>query len=198
MKLHLTVNVPNWLDRLCAWPVIVYRRRRYGYSFRRIRLTEGKFTIVEPQDFYHLNNFDWFTKKGRKCFYAVRFNNQSNKGPTMLSMHRQIMNPPAGLLVDHRNTDSLDNRRANLRLATNSQNQCNKRKTSSHTSSRYIGVSFNKHRKKWLAYITYGGKTIWLGAFDNEIDAAKAYDAAAKKYHGEFARLNFPEAATLS
>jgi hypothetical protein len=116
----------------------------------------------------------------------------------IVSLHREIMNNPDGLLVDHANGDGLDNRRTNLRLATHSQNQFNKRKTKSKTSSRFIGVYFEKRKNRWMARIHYHGKRIWLGSFKSEFDAAKAYDAAAKKYHGEFARLNFPEAATPS
>jgi hypothetical protein len=103
------------------------------------------------------------------------------------------MNPPRGFLVDHKNLNTLDNTRTNLRLATRSQNMFNRNKIKSNTSSRFRGVCFDKRRKKWCAYITVEGKRIWLGTFDNEIDAAMAYDAAAKKYHGEFARLNFSE-----
>jgi hypothetical protein len=102
------------------------------------------------------------------------------------------MNPPPGLLVDHRNCNSLDNRRANLRLATHQENMRNRRKRKN-TSSRFIGVTFDKQRGKWLARIIYQGKRIFLGRFDTEIEAARAYDAAVKKYHIEFARLNFPE-----
>jgi hypothetical protein len=103
------------------------------------------------------------------------------------------MDAPADRLVDHRNNDGLDNRRDNLRLATRSQNMYNKLKTKSKTSSRFIGVSFDKSRRKWEARIYYQGRKIWLGRFDSEIDAALAYDEAARKYHGEFARLNFPQ-----
>jgi hypothetical protein len=101
------------------------------------------------------------------------------------------MNEPAGLLVDHRNGIGLDNRRANLRLATNSQNGCNKPKKKN-TSSQFIGVSFHKKAGKWACFIRNKGRRTWLGSFESEIDAARAYDEAAKKYHGEFARLNFP------
>jgi hypothetical protein len=101
------------------------------------------------------------------------------------------MNVPPGILVDHRNGDTLDNRRTNLRLATCSQNSCNRQKTKSKTSSRFIGVSFDKHKVVWTAYISFHRKRIWLGCFKTEIAAAKAHDEAAKKYHDEFARLNF-------
>jgi len=196
MKVKLTIEVPNWLDKICAWPVIVYRRRRYGYSFRRIRLTEGKFTIVEPQDFYKFNNFDWCAKGSRGRVYAVRFDNNSDRGKT-ISLHREIMKAPAGLLVDHRNDDTLDNRRGNLRLATYSQNGCNSRIDKSKASSQFRGVRFRKRAGRWVATIRYLGKKVWLGSFKNEIEAAKAYDEAAKKYHGEFARLNFMDAARV-
>jgi hypothetical protein len=109
----------------------------------------------------------------------------------MISIHREIMNAPDGLLVDHKNGDGLDNRRSNLRLATHSQNQCNKLKIKTKVTSQYVGVHFDKRRSQWATSIRNNGKTIWLGRFDSEIDAAKAYDQAAKKHHGEFARLNF-------
>jgi hypothetical protein len=111
-----------------------------------------------------------------------------------MRLNRVIMDAPPGLLVDHRNGNTLDNRRTNLRLATCSQNRINSQRDKSKTSSRYVGVSLEKGRGKWLAYISYNGKRIHLGRFDNELDAARAYDLAAVKYHGEFARLNFPEA----
>ena len=191
MKLHLTISIPNWLDRIFAWPVLVYRKRKFGQPYRKIRLTEGKFALVDQNDFYWLNNFDWFTKRNRTSFYAARFNNDLPKGPTIVSMHRQIMNSPLGLVVDHRNLDGLDNRRSNLRIATYSENNCNKPKRKN-TSSRFVGVCFDKRCGRWVAYIQMNRKRIQLGYFDNEIAAARAYDEAARKYHKDFARLNFP------
>ncbi len=194
MKLRLTISIPNWLDRIFAWPVLFYRKRKFAHPYRKIRLTEGKYALVDPGDFYWLNDFDWVSKRGTKSFYAVRFDNECADGPTIIAMHREILKPPKGLLVDHRNLDGLDNQRSNLRLATRSENNINvpKRKN---TTSHFMGVSLTNGRKRWVANIDYHKKRICLGRFDNEEDAAKAYDEAARKYHGEFARLNFPKAA---
>ena len=192
MKIRLTVSIPNWLDRIFAWPILWYRKRRFGSAFRKIRLTEGKFAIVEPQDFYWLNDFEWVTKRGTKSFYAVRFDNDL-AGSTIVSMHRQIMNFPQGLVVDHRNLNGLDNQRSNLRIATHSQNGCNIKTSKAACSSQYRGVAWYKQTKRWRASIQSQGKSIALSYFDSEIDAARAYDKAALEYHKEFARLNFPD-----
>jgi hypothetical protein len=189
----ITIKVPNWLDRICAWPMVVYRQWTYGYTYRRIYLSEGKWTIVEPRDFYWLNNFRCCAKGDGQCIYAVRFVIEADKRAKIVTMHREMMNAPPGILVDHRNNDGLDNRRDNLRLATSSQNNINCRRNKSKSSSRFVGVTFDKRKKQWRVRISVNRKRIFLGYFDSEIDAAKAYDEAAKKYYGEFARLNFPE-----
>jgi hypothetical protein len=176
---------------------MVYRRQKYGYDFRRIYLGEGEWTILDQEDYYRLGNFNWTINGSGNRYYAVR-NVKTETGKTKrVYMHREIMNPPPGLCVDHKNNDSLDNRRENLRLATRSQNMQNRPKRKN-TTSKYIGVHFVKATGKWDARIRYEGKLILLGRFDSEIDAARAYDAAARKYHGEFARLNFPEEAPVS
>jgi len=97
------------------------------------------------------------------------------------------------MCVDHINNKGWDNRKANLRLATAAQNARNRRKTALKTSSKYKGVTWHKCWKKWQVQICYNGIHKTIGYFDDEIEAGKAYDEAARKHHKEFAVLNFPE-----
>jgi len=188
----MQIKVPDWLDRIFAWPVMVYRKHKFGYSFRRIYLGEDEWTIVDSQDYYRLGHFKWCVCGDDEHFYAVRIIKKTVSGRIRTAyLHREITNAPKGLLVDHKNGDGLDNRRANLRFATYSQNACNRAKRKN-ALSKFFGVSYDKQRHRWMASIKTHGKTIYLGRFDDEADAAKAYDAAARKYHKEFAHLNFP------
>jgi hypothetical protein len=186
----INVTIPNWLDLIFAWPVMFYRQLKFGYTYRKIYLDEGKWTILDPDDYYLFARFKWCLSGGRGKLYAVRGQMISPADSKMVRLHRLIMNAPDGLVVDHINGDSLDNRRANLRLVTHLQNHWNRRKKKN-TTSLFNGVCFHKEKRKWTAYIDVAGKRIYLGSFDFEVDAAKTYDEAAKKYRGEFARLNF-------
>jgi len=141
-----------------------------------------------------LRKYEWLTKKGKNSFYARRrVAGGKGKKETLIYMHQEIIEVPEGMVVDHINHDGMDNRGANLRPATYSQNLYHRKKRSGAMYSKYKGVHWHKLHRKWLARITFKKKTIHLGYFTDEIDAAKAYDEAAKKYHGEFASLNFPD-----
>jgi hypothetical protein len=106
-------------------------------------------------------------------------------------MHHLVIDIPDGMVCDHINHNGLDNRLANLRPVTHMQNVWNRRKFKSPSRSKYKGVDFAKDMKRWRARIRVNGKRIYLGSYKNEIDAAKAYDKAAKKYHGPYAAINF-------
>jgi hypothetical protein len=110
-------------------------------------------------------------------------------------MHRLILGAQNGDLVDHKDRNGLNNRRNNLRLCTSSQNSMNVIRKYKGKTSVFRGVHFHKAANKWIAKVYAGRVAHHLGSFVNEVDAAIAYDHAAKRLHGEFALVNFPEAA---
>jgi len=173
--------------------LLLYRRLRYGYAFRKIPLTRGKFAIVDPQDYDRLKIHKWYAQKSAQTWYAVRSLTNGKTEPRKNAyMHHLVIDIPDGMRGDHINHNGMDNRKANLRPATPFQNVWNRRKFKRPSRSKYKGVDWAKDSKCWRARIRYKGKRIYLGSFDNETDAAKAYDRAAKKYHGRFAAVNFP------
>lgn len=155
-----------------------------------IPLTQGKFAIVDSEDYEKLNKWKWhYSSHG----YARRFQhiswdniNKIQKG-TQLFMHRLILNAPKGKDVDHINGDRLNNQKSNLRI-------CNRSETCQNRGIRRdnkVGIKgVKKSGNKWEAYIKVNQKTKSLGVFIDKLDASKTYNEGAKKYFGEFARLN--------
>jgi hypothetical protein len=181
------------LERILLAPVLFYRRLRYGFPFRRIPLTQGKFAIVDPEDYPSFAKYKWHLAQSPTGLYAVRWHRVKYKNTRKrIWMHRQVIHVPKNMVCDHVNRSSLDNRKANLRPATVSQNLCNRSRRKTKTRSKYKGLEWDRAQKKWKARIQFNNRKIYLGSFASEIEAAKAYDSAAKKYHREFAVLNFP------
>lgn len=152
----------------------------------RIPLTQGKYAIVDAEDYEWLNQWKWYAsyEPDRNLFVAkTRINTRA------VRMHRMILNAPNGVLVDHKNYKPLDNRRVNLRLCSNAENAVNcKKKKRSNKASRYRGVCWA--RNNWCAEISFERKKFYLGRYETQIAAAHAYNKAAKRLHGEFACLN--------
>lgn len=160
-------------------------------SYKLIPLTQGLNCLVDAADFARLSTVPWCACKKRQRFYAVT----RAKTGRIVYMHRLILGCENREQGDHDNRNSLDNRRFNLRKCTHAQNNQNKEKLRRNKSG-YKGVNWFKYQKphgkggRWTARIMANRKCIHLGYFDTALEAARAYNEAAVKYHGEFARLN--------
>ena len=155
---------------------------------KKIPLTRGYYALVDDTDFPVLSQFKWQVKISKSgCAYARR---GVTKGARVISeyMHHYIMGK---VRVDHRDGDGLNNLRRNLRPATHQQNLSAFRRPPEGKTSRYRGVRWHKASKAWNARIKVNQKTLHLGCFSNEEEAARAYDRAAIAHFGEFASLNF-------
>lgn len=188
-KINLTLHYPTFIEKIVVYFLLQHRKYKYGYPFRLIELTQGKYAKVDQQDYEKLNEHKWYAKRCINHFYAHR-RNESNRN---VAMHRVIMKPGRGYCVDHINGDGLDNRKDNLRIVTIAENNYNKRKSKNVRSSQYKGVSIDKRTNRWRAIIYYKYRKINLGMFADEIDAAKAYDEAAKELFAKFAKFNLGE-----
>lgn len=156
-----------------------------------IPLTRGLFATVDDDLFHFLNQWKW-SSNGRSG-YAKR-----GSGGRSLFMHRVIVGGPTSLEIDHINGDKIDNRRENLRLCTRSENACNRGSPLKRNAGLPKGVCPADKRGRFVAKICVGKRAVRIGTFDSPEEAARAYDAAAIIYHGEFACLNFPASASAS
>lgn len=156
---------------------------------KKIKLTQGQFALVDDADFEELSKYKWSAcwDKTVNNFYSY---GRPFKKKKRVSMHRFIMGEPKGKTVDHINRDTLDNRRKNLRICSNEESNRNQG-IRTDNSTGYKGVDFHKATKKYQARIqTKEVGRINLGVFKTVEEAAKEYNKAAIKYHGQFAVLN--------
>ena len=161
---------------------------------KAIPLTRGLVAIVDAADYEWLSQWKWHAVgTPLYSFYAARGVSE-NGVQSVVRMHRAILGASKDHAVDHINHDTLDNRRQNLRLCSQAENNRNKSRRRG-SSSEYLGVSWCGARGKWQAQININSRNSYIGRFVSEIDAARAYDAAARARYGEFANLNFKDAA---
>jgi hypothetical protein len=148
--------------------------------------------MVDDADFDWLSQYKWHAHWDGKSWRAVCSKWENGKTKKIL-MHRLVMQPKEGELVDHRNHNSLDNQRHNLRNCSCQENNRNHKLRLKNKTSQYKGVCWFKPARLWVAQITVNYKRICIGYFKDEIEAARAYDEAALKYHGTYAFVNFSD-----
>lgn len=153
-----------------------------------LQLKSGHVITVDRGDLDLVEPYNWYAHERFYSVYARSSVRISGKRVAVL-MHRLILNPPPDVRVDHRDNNGLNNRRANLRLCTQSQNAANRHNLTTNTSH-YRGVTFHKRVGKWQAAVKVNGRNFYLGLFHDPWDAACAYNRAAQEAFGEFARLN--------
>ena len=155
-----------------------------------IPLTQGKVALVDAEDYPAVSALVWhfFQRAQNNSGYALT-NVWRNGKRISLSMHRFLLDPPTGCCVDHANGDGLDNRRSNLRICSQAENNRNVLKR--RANKNFKGVRRAHYSDNFVARIKAGGRDIHLGTFPTAEKAALAYDAEARRLHVEFARLNF-------
>jgi len=159
---------------------------------KRIKLTQGQFALVDDEDFERLNAYKWYAmwNQSAKSYYAARMSpRKKGEKRHMISMHRYIMVAKPGEKVDHRNRNTLDNQKSNLRICTQGQNNTNVGVRTDNKSG-FKGVSWHGASKRWQADICVNGNGKYIGIYSTPEEAAHAYDISAIELHGEFAVTN--------
>ena len=153
------------------------------YEVTVIPLTQGQISMIDTEDWSIVRHYSWCADKTTSGkFYAKTTVKRSS-----IRLHSLIMNCPKGFEVDHINGNTLDNRKANLRVCSHSEN-CKNQPVRKNNSSGFTGVTFNKEKQKWTAQITINKKVTNLGRFNNKEDAILAYKTASELHFGEFRR----------
>jgi hypothetical protein len=170
--------------------------------------------LLDKEDWDKVSQYKWFLNRAHTGKLYVRANIDHPDGGTLMrkiggkeyeckkqttiALHQIIANTPKGMYTDHKNGDTLDNRKENLRICTNAQN-CWNRGKNKNNSHGYKGIKFDGRRRlaPWQAYIGYHGKRIYIGNYATAEEAARAYDKKAIELYGEYAVLNFPTLAMM-
>lgn len=155
----------------------------------QIPLNQGYFATIDAADYEKVSQFKWYVTSGNgsRTRYAICNDFRSGKKRTT-QMHRLLMDAPDGVSVDHIDRDGLNNTRSNLRLATLQENLLNKG-ADRDCESGYRGVFRRAGSGRWVAVMSIHGRRINIGSFDNPEDAARAYNALAREFRGEFAAM---------
>jgi hypothetical protein len=155
---------------------------------KEVEVRHGLVALIDDEDWEAVSVHDWraMFSNGRPYAYSLP---RKYFGSHRLSMHRLIMQPMVGVEVDHVSGDTLDNRRANLRVASHAENMRN-RKTHRNNTSGFKGVY--RAGERWRAQLCIDSKNVCIGRFDTAREAAEAYDRSARLHYGDFARTNFP------